>query len=629
MQTPGYRRRGGGPTRGDRNAKSVLIVSASMGAGHDGAARELGRRLERAGQRAEIRDLLDAAPLRLGRLLRWVYELELRHAPRAYDRTYQLWYRAPWLCPLVSWLTCLLTRRRLMRWVRRSGASAVVSTYPLATLSIGRLREIGRLRVPAINFITDFGVHPLWVHKGMDLNLAVHPLAAEEARRRTGRPAVACGPLVADCFASAKRERDRAATRAALGLGPSDVAVLVVAGSWGVGDVEETVAAVAEGPGLVPVVACGRDELLRRRLLRHAATAGRRSVVLGWTEQMPEVMAACDALVENAGGLTSLEALRAGLPVVSFRPIAGHGRANTAMMAATGVSRAATDRDELLACLAEVTRPGPGRRALIEAGRAIFAADGTTMVLDTLDPTSCTYLSRPRRLRVAWASTCRAATGLTAAAALTWGGLTTGVGMATAFGAGVAHAVPGSGPVAFVGVRVDAAELVDPALDRAVRSLGATLVVDRATAYRVPSQVRRLAAEGVDIENGGQGLWLGPSGRPVAPTPWDRALGDVSAGRALAALVGRPVRIFVPGRGVNAFDLLDSGAAHDSIVVADLTVDAATTPPSGVPTPGPRQIVVIDGADATPAQVVADLAGLRAALARAGLTCVPLAGLYT
>jgi UDP-N-acetylglucosamine:LPS N-acetylglucosamine transferase len=41
---------------------------------------------------------------------------------------------------------------------------------------------------------------------------------------------------------------------------------------------------------------------------------------------MAGLMAAADALVENAGGLTSKEALRVGLPVVAFRPIAGHGR---------------------------------------------------------------------------------------------------------------------------------------------------------------------------------------------------------------------------------------------------------------------------------------------------------------
>ena len=48
----------------------VLVVSASMGAGHDGAARELVRRLKAEGHEAEMRDFLTCPPLRIGVLLR-------------------------------------------------------------------------------------------------------------------------------------------------------------------------------------------------------------------------------------------------------------------------------------------------------------------------------------------------------------------------------------------------------------------------------------------------------------------------------------------------------------------------------------------------------------------------------
>ena len=53
----------GGPTR-------ILVLSASMGAGHDGAARELATRLRAEGHEAEVRDFLDSGPLRIGTALR-------------------------------------------------------------------------------------------------------------------------------------------------------------------------------------------------------------------------------------------------------------------------------------------------------------------------------------------------------------------------------------------------------------------------------------------------------------------------------------------------------------------------------------------------------------------------------
>ena len=43
---------------------------------------------------------------------------------------------------LVGFVT-MLTRRRLIRWIDEYGADAVVTTYPLASLSLGRAREKG------------------------------------------------------------------------------------------------------------------------------------------------------------------------------------------------------------------------------------------------------------------------------------------------------------------------------------------------------------------------------------------------------------------------------------------------------------------------------------------------------
>ena len=58
----------------------------------------------------------------------------------------------------------LVTRRPLKRELRRTRPDAVVSTYPLASLVLGRMRKKKWLRVPVATYLTDFAVHPLWVH---------------------------------------------------------------------------------------------------------------------------------------------------------------------------------------------------------------------------------------------------------------------------------------------------------------------------------------------------------------------------------------------------------------------------------------------------------------------------------
>ncbi|MBV8160525.1 MAG: glycosyltransferase, partial [Acidimicrobiia bacterium] len=326
------------------NESRTLVVSASMGGGHDGAGRELLRRLHDRGHHAQMVDFLDAFPLRMGWLVRVGYWLELRYAPWSYDATYRLWYLLPFVFKPLGAFINLLTRRKVLAWVRTADADVVVSTYPMASLVLGAARQQGRLRIPVATFITDFAVHPLWTHPGVDLHLCVHPQSAEAAAARSGRAATAPGPMVPERFHADLPER-RAARRS-LGFADGERLVLVVAGAWGIGDVAKTFDTLLGSGRYTPLVVCGNNEPLRKRLA--SRTGGH---VLGWTDEMPTLMAAADALVQNAGGLTCMEAFAAGLPVVSFEPIAGHGKDNAEQMAAAGVAAYAADEEELFPAL--------------------------------------------------------------------------------------------------------------------------------------------------------------------------------------------------------------------------------------------------------------------------------------
>jgi hypothetical protein len=143
--------------------------------------------------------------------------------------------------------------------------------------------------------------------------------------------------------------------------------------------------------------------------------------------------------------------------------------------------------------------------------------------------------------------------------------------MVTAYGAGVAHPPPHVGPVAYLGVRLDEAELVDPMIQRQLASLRASAVVDRVTAELNPQAVQHLASLFVDVESGGAGSRLDSRGKRVNMAPWSRASADAESTRWLARLVGQRVNVFVPGRRVNAFDLVASHNAHSVTVVPNRT----------------------------------------------------------
>jgi processive 1,2-diacylglycerol beta-glucosyltransferase len=211
----------------------------------------------------------------------------------------------------------------------------------------------------------------------MNLNLAIHPVAAANARRQVDGPVAAPGPAVDPAFRPSPGTGARMATRGRLGVAPGRPMVLIVAGSWGIGDIPATVAPLVADGRFAVVTVCGRDDRLRRRLDERGL--GR---VLGWTDEMAQVMAAADVVVENAGGLTSLEAFATGVPVVSYRPIPGHGRDNVASMARAGVTTVPADDAELVAAVDRLSRPGPERSAQLGAAAAMFNADPVDAILE-------------------------------------------------------------------------------------------------------------------------------------------------------------------------------------------------------------------------------------------------------
>jgi UDP-N-acetylglucosamine:LPS N-acetylglucosamine transferase len=587
-------------------SRRILIVSASMGAGHDGAANELRRRLEAQGHSVRIVDFLDCCPFGIGWFIKITYLLQLRIAPWSYELTYRLWYKMPSTWSFIVRLDTFVAGNRLRRAITETDADVVVSTYPLSSLVLGNMRKKRWLKVPVITFLTDFAVHPLWVHPHVDVHLATSPFAAATARTRGGDDARSPGPLVGDRFRPAERT-DRASARAELGLTEDARAVLVVAGSWGVGDIHGTVDAIVAAGDFHPVVVCGRDEKLQAEL-----TARGHGTILGWRDDMPRLMAACDVMVENAGGLTANEAFAVGLPVVTFLPIAGHGKDNAEGMAELGVTQYARDAEELRVALTELSRPGPERQRQIALAHGLFVADPADDVLAEAALRSARGIDRPvqmpkapHRLRVAAGS-----------ALALYGVLTLGAQGFAALGVGVAEPPKHVHDRVYLGVRLTAEELASPTIRARIDRMHATAIVDAETVRAATEPVRLLVSREIDVGNGGWG-----NGRAFRPL---RAQADVlSTSDLIRRTADVKPREFVPERRFDAFDQLLARRRGQRLVLPDHVIRPGSVPHDL----RDRAVYVIDGRNRDPQQVAHALADFRTELRDSGLSSGPLSEL--
>lgn len=340
------------PSNGGRPSEPfrVLVLSADVGEGHAAAARALAAELaaEPALVEVFVEDGLAAFGSLLQRLIRDGYRAQLRRLPWSYGLLYTLFARFRPARALGRSGLCFLGSRSLLRLIRAHEPDVVVSTYPGVTAVLGRLRRRGLLNVPTCATITDLAGLAFWVDRGIDLHLVMYEESIQPVEQLAGEGSVRrVRPLVAPPFLVPS---SRGEAREALGLPPEDVLVLVSGGGWGVGDLEGAVRSSLSLSNTRVVCVCGRNDSVRCRLAASFA-ADERVLVLGFTGRMSELLAAADVLVHSTGGVTCLEALVRGCPIVAYKAPAGHARLNAKKMASLGLVQAANSPLELVAAL--------------------------------------------------------------------------------------------------------------------------------------------------------------------------------------------------------------------------------------------------------------------------------------
>jgi len=285
-------------------------------------------------------DFLDLLPGMLGRALRSGYALELSVAPSSWQLLYTALDRHRSLAATAARLA-RLARPRMLSAIG-VGCAAVVSTYPLASQVLGELRRRGQLSAPVASVLCDMSVHQLWVNAGVDAHLTMHKISADQAQSLDAPGIVVTAPAVDPRFRPMRRGEEAINARQQFGLPLDRKLALVLAGSWGVGEVEQTALDLAASDVVVPVVVCGRNTRLRHRLAKR-----RIGIPLDWVEDMPALLRAADLVVHNAGGLSCMEALAAEVPVVTYRCIPGHGQTNVAALDLSGLAVHARNVAEL------------------------------------------------------------------------------------------------------------------------------------------------------------------------------------------------------------------------------------------------------------------------------------------
>jgi len=312
----------------------VLILSASSGAGHVRAGQALEKAFRAQGQ-CEVAhiDSLQYVSKLFQRIYDKAYIHMVNRAPDLMGLLYQQTDK-PWKHLRKRLGMDRLNTGPMIRMLKKVQPDLCVATHFLPAEILAWLIAKKQLRARHVIAVTDYDVHASWLCRTVDrYYVAIQESAEYLARIGVPREKLCIAGIPIDPLF--EQPANSAEVRRKLGLSTSEFVVLLSAGGYGVGPVEQLVTDLVEVKKPWQIVAiAGKSEPLKKRLDSLARSAGKtpsgqpRLLTVGFTTEMDQYMAAADLLIGKAGGLTTSEALARELPMVLVEPIPGQEERN-------------------------------------------------------------------------------------------------------------------------------------------------------------------------------------------------------------------------------------------------------------------------------------------------------------
>jgi len=296
----------------------VLILSCSAGGGHNAAAKAIGEELTRLGIEYKVKNGLDFVPKFKKDFVEIGHTLAYKYIPKIYGILYvgfekQKDHRS-------IYLEYSVYANKISRYIKKNGYDTAICVHEFPAFMLTAARRLKKLSIRQYFVSTDYSVAPGMELTDMDAYFVPADFKDAFLEKVPGKAVVETGIPIAPVY---YEKRDKAEIRSELGIPQDAKLALVSAGSIGCGPIRlvaEKLLAGGDENRRVAIL-CGNNHKLYKSLA--AKNHGGCLIPLGFTNRVPEWMAAADIMISKAGGLSTTEAASAGIPLVLMDAVQG------------------------------------------------------------------------------------------------------------------------------------------------------------------------------------------------------------------------------------------------------------------------------------------------------------------
>ncbi|MFR4767471.1 MAG: MGDG synthase family glycosyltransferase [Paraclostridium sordellii] len=328
-------------------SKKVLIMSASTGGGHNRAARAIEEELIKKtvdGESIECKivDSLKLVNTTMDKIISRGYEKSAIYTPNAYGRVYRL--SESGLVSKNEFKDNMITTfmaKKFRKLLLDEKPDVIIGTHPFPMIALSTLKKqcshhaisntvfhsslndkfVSYFNInqfpTLISVLTDYTTHSTWIQNELDYYIVGHEYV-KELLISEGVDSNKIKPLGIPVEKSFLQHRNRELVLSELGFDSSKLTVLLMGGSFGAGNIKETLEELINiNRDFQILVITGKNESLKEKLDKKLKLHNLDKVkVLGFTNKMNDILASIDVLVTKPGGLTTTEALLKDVPMI-------------------------------------------------------------------------------------------------------------------------------------------------------------------------------------------------------------------------------------------------------------------------------------------------------------------------
>jgi UDP-N-acetylglucosamine:LPS N-acetylglucosamine transferase len=309
--------------------KKVLILTAGFGEGHNAAARNVREALELASDevQAEVLDLFESSYGRFNTLVKKSYLGLVQYAPSVWGGIYNLLDNSDLINRNLGGFSKL--KNTLADVLHETQPDVVVSTYPVYAHVIQELfKDHSERPFKFITIVTDsITVNSAWFRAPSDFFCVPNEETAAVLRKGgvADRQIKTLGFPVSPQFAELDRPELPIPSKG------SERRVLYIINT-GKKKAGKMIDRLLEIDDVSLTITVGRDAELKSELTERFQSFGTRVTLLGWTQQMPQLMLSHHVVISKAGGATTQEAIAARCPMIVNQVIPGQEEGNARLI---------------------------------------------------------------------------------------------------------------------------------------------------------------------------------------------------------------------------------------------------------------------------------------------------------